>query len=191
MSCSSTIPDMFSNLHHLPDLEPSKINESHYKIFGEIYGTKISEKFLPSEAINKRSHCIPFNLLKQHANNTQIFIKCHYCNKPYLIFSKLKVSSNVTLKFKRETLDLFYIYGTSTELLSSNTAYLVLFVKRNLKCTDPVESIYYCLTYKSVCAHCGTTPHLSTLTNQFPMCGSCLRLKKKPVLKRKVIEKGK
>ena len=43
-------------------------------------------KFLPSNTITKRSQGIPFNLPKQHANNTQIFIKCYYCNKPRLIF---------------------------------------------------------------------------------------------------------
>ena len=116
-------------------------------------------------------------------------LKCHYCKKPHLIFSKLKVSVNVTLKFKRET-DLFYICGTSIEEFSSNSAYAVLFVKRNLKCTDPVESIDYSLTYESFCIHCGTTRRLSTSTNQFPLCSGCLRLKKKPVL-RKVAENGK
>ena len=49
--------------------------------------------------------------------------------------------------------------------LSPNIVYLLLFVKRNLKYTDPVKSIYYSLTYESVCVHCGTTQHLSTSTN--------------------------
>ena len=51
---------------------------------------------------------------------------------------------NVTLKFKRETLDLFYICGASIEELSSITVYLVLFVKRHLKYTDPVEISFLC-----------------------------------------------
>ena len=119
---------MFSTLHHQLDSQPSKINEGRYKTCDEIYGTE-TEKFLPSNTITKRSHGIPFNPLKQCTNNTQIFIKCHYCNKPRLIFSKLKVSPNVTLRFKQETLDLFYICGTSIEELSSNTAYSVLFGK--------------------------------------------------------------
>ena len=147
-----------------------------------------SERFLPSNTITKRSHGIPFNPLKQHANNTQTFIECHYCNKPRLIFLKLKVSPNVTLKFKRETFDLFCICGKSIEQLSSNNAYSVLFVKRNLKCINPVELIYNGLTYESVCIHCGTTQRFSASTNQFPMCNGCLRLKKKPVLSRKVAE---
>ena len=192
-NCSSCLaprlpPNVFSTLNHLPDPEPSEINEGHYKTFDEIYGTK-TEKFLSSNIITKRSHGIPFNPLKQHANKTQIFIKCHYCNKPRLIFSKLKVSPNVTLKFKRET-DLFYICGTSMEEWSPNTVYLLLFVKRSLKCTDTVEAIYYSLKCESVCVHCGTMRRLSTSTNQFPMCSGCLRLKKKPVLRRKVAEKG-
>ena len=49
----------------------------------------------------------------------------------------------VTLKFKRET-DLFYICGASIEELSSITVYLVLFVKRHLKYTDPVEISFLC-----------------------------------------------
>ena len=80
---------------------------------------------LPSNTNTQKSNSITFNLLKQHASNTQFFIKCHYCNEPCLIFSKLKVSPNVTLKLKRETLDLFHICGTSIAELSSNTAYLL------------------------------------------------------------------
>ena len=64
-------PDMFSTLYHLPDPETSEINEGHYKTFNKIYGTKTSEKFLPSNTITKRLHGIFFDSLKQHANNTQ------------------------------------------------------------------------------------------------------------------------
>ena len=117
-----TRPDMIFILHDLPDPEPSKSSEGHYKTFDKIYGTKTWETFLPSNTTTKRLHGITFNLLKQHANNTQIFVKCHYCNKPCLIFLKLKISVNVTLKFKWETLDLFYICGTSIKELSFNTA---------------------------------------------------------------------
>ena len=185
-------PDVFTTLHHLPDPEPSEINEGHYKTFDEIYRTETSEKYLPSKNItSKKSPGIPFNALKQHANNTQIVIKCYYCNKPRLIFSKSKVSPNITLKFKRETSDLFYVCGTSIPELSSKDVYSVLHVKQNLKCTDPVESIYYSLTYESVCVHCGTTRHILTSTNQFPMCTGCVRMKKKPVLRRKTAEKRK
>ena len=94
-------PDVFSTLHHLPDPIPGKTNEGHYQTFDELYGTKTSEKYLPSKNSSKRSNGIPFNLLKQHANNTRITIKCHYCSKPHLIFSKLEVSPNITLKFKK------------------------------------------------------------------------------------------
>ena len=56
----------------------------------------------------------------------------------------LKIEAlTVTLKFKREA-DLFYICGASIEELSSITVYLVLFVKRHLKYTDPVEISFLC-----------------------------------------------
>ena len=143
-------PDVFSTLHHLPDPIPGKTNEGHYQTFDELYGTKTSEKYLPSKNSSKRSNGIPFNPLKQHANNARITIKCHYCSKPHLIFSKLEVSPNITLKFKKETLDLFYICGASIEELSSKEVYSVLYVKKNLTFEDPVESIYYTLLYDSI-----------------------------------------
>ena len=62
---------------------------------------------------------------------------------PRLIFLKLKVSPNITLKFKKETSDLFYICGTSIEELLSKEVYNILHVKKNLTCEDPVESTYY------------------------------------------------
>ena len=66
-----------------------------------------------------------------------------------------------------------------------------IFVTRNLKCTDHVESICYSLAHESVCVHCGTTKRLSNSTNQFPICSNCLDFKKKPDLRRKAAEKGK
>ena len=57
------------------------------------------------------------------------------------------------IEIQKSNLDLFCICGTSIQELTSNTVYLVSFVKRNLKCTDPVESIYDSLRYKSVCVH--------------------------------------
>ena len=147
------LPDVFSTLHHLPDLIPSKTNEGHYQTFDELHGTETLEKYLPSKNSSKRSNGIPFNPLKQSTNNVRITIKCHYCSKPCLIFLKLKVSPNITLKFKKETSDLFCICGTSIEELSSKEVYNVLLVKNNLTCENPVESIYYTLSYDSICIH--------------------------------------
>ena len=178
-------------MHHLPDPIPSKTNEGHYQTFDELYGTKTLEKYLPSKNSSKRSNGIPFNPLKQSANNVRITIKCHYCSKPSLIFSKMKVSPYITLKFKKETSDLFYICGTSIEELSSKEVYNVLHVKTNLTWEDPVESIYYTLSYNSICVHCGTTKRLSTATNEYPMCSGCHCKKKKHVLRRKVAQKKK
>ena len=64
-NCSSCLvpqlaTDMFSTLNHLPDPEPSIINEGHYKTFDKIYGTK-TENFQPLNTITKRLHGIPFN----------------------------------------------------------------------------------------------------------------------------------
>ena len=184
-------PDVFSTLHHIPHPIPSETNEGHYQTFGELYGTETSEKYLPSKNSSKRSNGIPFNPLKQHAINTRITIKCHYWSKPHLIFWKLKVSPNITLKFKKETSDLFYICGTSIEELSSKEVYNVLHVKKNLTCEDPVESTYYTLSYDSICVHCGTTKQLSAATNEYPMCSGCCSMRKKPVLRRKVAQKKK
>ena len=63
--------NVFDTLHHLPNPEPDVTNKVHYKVFHESFSTETSEKYPPSF----RSHKVPFNPLKQHANNTGIVLK--------------------------------------------------------------------------------------------------------------------
>ena len=154
--------DVFDTLHHLPDPEPDIANKGHYKLFHESFGTETGEKYLLSPCTENRSHKIPFNPLKQHANNTRIVLKCKYCNKPRLVYSRSKITSNITTKFIKETSNLYYICGTGIDELSNKEHYKILHVRQNLLCQDPVEAIYFSMDYEKVCVHCGTMQKLST-----------------------------
>ena len=178
--------DVFDTLRHLPDSEPDK---GHFKSFHEFFGTETGEKYLPLSHTENCSHKIPFNPLKQHANNTRIVLKCKYCNKPRLVYSRNKITSNITTKFIKETLDLYYICGTSINELSNKEQYKVLHVRQNLRCQDPVEAIYFSMDYEKVCVHCGMMQKLSTQPNKQPMCSTCWQSKKKPVMRRKSFQK--
>ena len=105
--------DVFDTLHHLPDPEPYVANEGHYKSFHESFGTETGGKYITSSRTESRSHNIPFDPLKQHANNTRIVLKCKYCNKPGLVYSRNKITSNITTKLIKETsyiLHMWYRY---------------------------------------------------------------------------------
>ena len=181
--------DVFDTLHHLPDPEPDIANKGHYKLFHESFGTETGEKYLLSPCTENRSHKIPFNPLKQHANNTRIVLKCKYCNKPRLDYSRNKVTSNITTKVIKETSDLYYICGTGIDELSNKEQYKVLHVRQNLRCQDLVEVIYFSMNYEKVCVQCGTTRKLRTQPNEQPMCNTSRRSKKKPVMRRKAFQK--
>ena len=80
--------DVFDRLHHLPDPTPDPTNENHYKSFRNSYGTETTEALMPPCNITaSKGHGIPFNLLVQHAKNTDLKITCTECNKPELFTS--------------------------------------------------------------------------------------------------------
>ena len=182
--------DVFERLHHLPDPIPDPTNEGHYQPFSSLFGKTTTEEYLPSKKSGTvTGHNIPFNPCKQHASNTNLTITCYECNKPRLIYSKNKVSANVTTKFKRTVKDLLYICGTGVAELVGPENFKELFIKENLKCSTPVESIYYSVGYPSCCCHCGSTRKLINVSNEFPMCGSCKRENKKAISRRKSFRK--
>ena len=115
---------------------------------------------------------IPFNPLLQHANNTKGFIKCTECSKPRVVYSKKKFSNQERRDCKRATKDLLYTCGAVFTKFSSQCPdsakriFNVVFVKANLNCLTPVESIYYSANNPSCCCHCGSQGQLSTSINE-------------------------
>ena len=73
-------PDVFQQLHNLPDPMPDPSNEGHYLKFPDAYGKQTDESHMPSNALSTRKgHGIPFNPVLQHIKNTGITIKCYQC----------------------------------------------------------------------------------------------------------------
>ena len=71
------------HLAHLPDLMPG--TDHHYKELSEVFGTETDESARPSLKTGKdRSAKMPFNVVKQHATNTNLLLECAECNKPRL-----------------------------------------------------------------------------------------------------------
>ena len=68
--------DVFQQISLLPDPVPDEDNPGHYKKFADFYGQDTTEEFKQSKSTSKRNHTILFNLLKQHALNTNITLEC-------------------------------------------------------------------------------------------------------------------
>ena len=81
----------FIVFYHLPDPTPNLTNENHYKSFSDSYGTETTKTFMPSHNITaSKGHGIPFNVLVQHAKNTDLKIMCTKCSKSQIIYAKKK-----------------------------------------------------------------------------------------------------
>ena len=71
----------FGRLAHLPDPMPGTYH--HYKEFSEVFSRDTGESARSSLKTGKdRSAKIPFNVVKQHATNTNLLLECAECNKP-------------------------------------------------------------------------------------------------------------
>ena len=105
------------------------------------------------------------------------------------MYSRNKITSNITTKFIKETSDLYYKCGTSIDELSNKEQYKVLHVRQNLRCQDPVEAIYFSMDYEKVCVPCGTAQKLSTQPNKQPMFSTCQQSQKKPVMRTEAFQK--
>ena len=55
---------------------------------------------------------VPFNVVKQHATNTGITIKCAECSKPRLVVSAKKLTAHEKKAFHRLMSDMLYTCGT-------------------------------------------------------------------------------
>ena len=72
-------PNIFANLHHLPDPVP---RGDHYELFEEVYGKMTREERRPSLKENKvTSHGMLYSPTTQTAKHSVIIIQCHECEK--------------------------------------------------------------------------------------------------------------
>ena len=160
------------------------------KLFTMFMAKKLQKSSCHKKKPATKGHDIPFQPHKQHAINIGLTIVCVYCKKPRVIYSKNKISKNLITKFKRKTSELRFVRGTIVEELVGPDIFTDLYVKGNLRCDAPVETIYFSAGYVQCCSHCGSTPRLSTGQNEYPMCQFCRKNKNnKPLFHRKTFTK--
>ena len=187
-------PDVFQQLFHLPDPTPSIENEGHYKCFNDCYGMDTSEEYRPSFNVNaNKGHQIPFNPVKQHVLNTRLTLECSECSKPRLIYSKNKLAHADIKMFSNIMNDLLFTCGASLSefpVFGDSKKHLMekLYVRQNLNCQTPVETLYYSADiYPQCCCHCGSKRRLRLQDGHYPICSPCVAQKKQPIHKRKRI----
>lgn len=131
--------------------------DGHYKGFEAVYGTDTTEEYRPSlqqkvPGLAANSHGIPFAPSAQTARTVGKTVKCIACDKPRVIYSTHKLTTQDQMILKR-VLDL-YQYSCGCELQelmpqererAPKISALLdrVFVRANLHCTSPVEIPYF------------------------------------------------
>ena len=113
-------------------------------------------------------------------------VRCEYCSKPGLLFSKKKRTDQQRKNFKRYTNDfIFHCGGSFKEITDFKDAYIkdIVFVRENLDCKSMIELPYYSVgVYKNICINCGSSDIIAGPSNVYPKCITCADL---PDVKRK------
>ena len=84
-------PEIFSQIHHLPD--PTPASDGHYNPFSDVYGKTTTEAHHPSLA--KRTgitKSLPFVASVQYVRNVTLMIQCEECSMWRLLYSPRKLS---------------------------------------------------------------------------------------------------
>ena len=77
------------------------------------------------------------------------------------LFTPKKVSPSTIRKFKIKISDIWFTCGASIEeLVGEEPSFDSLFIRNNLACQTPVETIYCSANYATCCSHCGSTRQL-------------------------------
>ena len=160
--------------------------DHHYKEFLEVFGRETDESARPSLKTGKdRNAKIPFNVVKQHATNTNLLLECAECNKLRLVFSAKKLSAAEKKLFNRVMSDMLYTCSVSLlEFKNANnqngqqlSILEKCFVRANHTFFKPVEALYYSVGYSDYCCHCGCKRHLIKAANEYTMCRPCKQIK--------------
>ena len=109
---------------------------------------------------------------------------CRLCTarKNFLIKSIVIINEQQTTCFTH--LVQYLPISPADAQIEQNIVLMSFFVKANLNCLTPVESIYYSANNLSCCYHCGSHIPLPTSVNEYPMCSYCRDAKRNVVLKR-------
>lgn len=181
-------PEVFANLHFLPDPVPE--GDGHYKAFADLYGTPTTEKYRPSllEAQKQKVHkrTLDFYTSQQHVTNVGIVIQCEECEMWRLLFSRKKFNAHQRANLQTILDHVAYTCGKNIfedlELPSGLTGVCL----KEHQCYDPIEKLYYtCPDFEAICIYCATTELPDPLpTDHYPQCCNCIGSNKPKICKR-------
>ena len=79
-------PEIFSQIHHLPD--PMPASDGHYKPFSEVYGTLTTKTHHPSSTKpTGKAKILPFVASIQHVRNMSLMVQCEECTMWHLLYT--------------------------------------------------------------------------------------------------------
>ena len=119
---------------------------------------------------------------------------CSECDKPQLVFSKKKPQTKILIKFKKQTADPLFTYGTMVLELVGDKKEIIEHseMRENLiNCQMSVEKLYFSTAYERCSCHCLKKRKLVYNSNYYPFCALCKHMSKEPILKTKVTKKKK
>ena len=112
-------------------------------------------------------------------------LECTECGKHRVVYSQRKISSSISKKLKSVFSEHFFTCETKIQELDCNE-YSMLYLRDNLTCISPIESLYYSTRHPPCCSHCGTKRRLINENNHYPICSICKNVyKRQAVMKRK------
>ena len=173
-------PEIFSQIHHLPD--PMPASDGHYKSFSEVYGTPTTETHRPSSTKHTgKAKTLPFVASIQHVRNVSLMVQCEECAMWRLLYAPRKLSSVARQELESLLEDYTFSCGAALSDLELPSV-LSEVCARDLQCYDPVEKLYYSMNYDPICIYCCAEENLVTKDGYYPQCESCQD--KVPVKKR-------
>ena len=165
--------DKFEALSHLPDPMPG--DGERFKSFDEVYNTQTTENFRPSLKKGNISDAgMPFSPSSQYGKNVNMVVICSQCEKPRVLYCKTVVRNNARVELQQTLADLEYSCGSSFVDVECEDTHILkrVFVRRNLKCNDPVEFAYFSSGFENVCYYCGNS-ECNEGEGFYPMCEDC------------------
>ena len=164
-------PEIFSQIHHLPD--PIPACDGHYKSFNEIYGTPTTETHRPSSMKHAgKAKTLPFVASVQHVRNVSLMVQCEECAMWRLLYAPRKLSYVARQELESLLEDYTFSCGAALNDLDLPSV-LSEVCARDLQCYDPVEKLYYSMNYDPICIYCCAEENLVTKDGYYPQCGSC------------------
>ena len=172
-------PEIFSQIHHLPD--PTPASDGHYKQFSDVYGKATTEAHRPSIAKRTgRNKSLPFVASVQHVRNVTLMIQCEECGMWRLLYSLRKLSSTARQNLVTILDDFTFTCGATVSDLELSDSLSDVCV-RDVQCYDPLEKLYYSMNYEPICIHCCSEDNLVSVQGCYPQCENCKH--KEPVKK--------